>query len=358
MAFLPRPTLQPLPIAWGPTFGAHPGFPVPCYPGMTTWAPGPPFASPQLPTSAGAGRTQPCQTTPVQMQDLNTTLREEGAGRRHVDDIRRLRCAPHVVPCTLRAAKAKPLCAPRPSGKKGNKERQYTIDDLKGMAAAVLSGAKPSARVAAISAGLPSAERSLNRYLKALREKSAAGATPRTVAQQLELVEDMEFKEKGNVDLCVRRLFTEDELDYFARAIKLYSEMGWPLDYQQIRCMFSHAAANMNKMPWKPGEPYVCSTSYVAKFVQTRPELRAFKASHVDPLRAKKATAEVCPCRASSLPCRTLASFLVHRLVAFDIIKRRMNFYSRFPLSQVSVDFYSISGVGYPCLALLDETAQ
>mmetsp|Transcript_18859 Transcript_18859/g.47144 ORF Transcript_18859/g.47144 Transcript_18859/m.47144 type:complete len:86 (+) Transcript_18859:850-1107(+) len=39
-----------------------------------------------------------------------------------------------------------------------------------------------------------------------------------------------------------RRLFTNDELDYFKRALKLYSEMGWPLDYQQIRCMFSHAA--------------------------------------------------------------------------------------------------------------------
>ncbi|KAL1525482.1 hypothetical protein AB1Y20_020338 [Prymnesium parvum] len=265
MAFLPRPPLQPLPIAWGPPFGARPGFPVPCYPGMATWAPGSPFASPQLPTSGGAARAQPCQMTPVQMQDLNTSLREE--------------------------VKAKPLCA-RPSAKKGHKERQYTIDDLKGMAAAVLSGTKPSARVAAISAGLPSAERSLNRYLKGLREKCGADTTT-SVAEQLELVEAMEFKDKGNVDLCVRRLFTEDELDYFARAIKLYSEMGWPLDYQQIRCMFSHAAANMNKMAWKPGEPYVCSTSYVARFVQMRPELRAFKASHVDPLRAKKASAEV-----------------------------------------------------------------
>ncbi|KAL1520258.1 hypothetical protein AB1Y20_023727 [Prymnesium parvum] len=182
MAFLPRPPLQPLPIAWGPPFGAHPGFPVPCYPAMPTWAPGPPFASPQLPTSGGAARTQPGQNmTPVQMQDLNKTLREE--------------------------AKAKPL---RPSGKKGNKERLYTLDDLKGMATAVLSGAKPSARIAAIEAGMPSAERSLNRYLKAIREKCATTAS---VAQHLELVEDMEFKEKGNKDLCDRRLFTEDELD-------------------------------------------------------------------------------------------------------------------------------------------------
>ncbi|KAL1519062.1 hypothetical protein AB1Y20_003330 [Prymnesium parvum] len=39
-----------------------------------------------------------------------------------------------------------PPCASRPNGKKGVKERQYEVDDLRKMAAQVISGEMPSGR--------------------------------------------------------------------------------------------------------------------------------------------------------------------------------------------------------------------
>ena len=182
------------------------------------------------------------------------------------------------------------------SGKKGEKEREYTLGDLKQMAVCVLSGAASSVRAAALTAGLPKAERSLNRYLSDVRKNEALqhSSAAETMSAQINFVkENLEFKEKGNEDLLARRLFSSDELDFFARSLKLFAEMGWPLDYRQIRVMMSEAAAKKFGMQWDGGQRCVCSTSYVAKFVKSRPELRAFKTSHIDPLRAKKATAQV-----------------------------------------------------------------
>ncbi|KAL1530316.1 hypothetical protein AB1Y20_001225 [Prymnesium parvum] len=159
-------------------------------------------------------RMHPWQMTPVQMQDLNSIRRDEAnKAERHA----------------------------RPSGKKGLKERQYQIEDLRAMASAVLSGTQPNAHAAAMAAGLPSAERTLRRYLKEVAAQHAGNEQMPARDKQIEGVQEMEFKRKGQEDLTARRLFTNDELDYFKRALKLYSEMGWPLDYQQIRCMFSHA---------------------------------------------------------------------------------------------------------------------
>ncbi|KAL1527748.1 hypothetical protein AB1Y20_009133 [Prymnesium parvum] len=270
MQYFPRPPLAPIPVAVGAQFGTPQGAVLYRPAGNAPQAPIFAYGSPQLSTTGGAGLfvgAQPWPMTPMQMQDVNRTLPKK--------------------PCTARRATAK----------KGQKERQYTIDELKSMAEAVLSGKETSARAAALSAGLPRAERTLNRYLKELRDKSSetqVHATSEKAALQLELVDDLSFKARGNKELCARRLFTEDELDYFARALKLYAELGWPMDYQQIQCMFSRAASAMGRQEWKPGDQYVCSTAYVAKFVQNRAELRAFKTSHVDPLRARKATVEVC----------------------------------------------------------------
>ena len=56
------------------------------------------------------------------------------------------------------------------------------------------------------------------------------------------------------------------------------------------------AAAKVGRIDWKTGEPHVVSHAYVAEFVKSRPGLHAYKVSHVDPLRSKKATAKVCFC--------------------------------------------------------------
>ena len=179
------------------------------------------------------------------------------------------------------------------SGKKGKAERQYNHKELVEAVAKVLTKEKPSARAACINC--PSAIRSVQRHLQEIRKnESLQREHPEaTLAAQLEYLEKLERPNKGNADFAARRLFSEDELEYFARALKLYAEMGWPMDYQQIRLMFSEAAARMNRVDWKWGQPFVCSTSYVADFVREHPELKAFKMSHIDPLRAKKATPQV-----------------------------------------------------------------
>jgi hypothetical protein len=191
------------------------------------------------------------------------------------------------------------------SSKKGTQERQYSPEDFLSMVEEVLRGG-PGVSSASVAKErkFPSAERSLQRYvadLKAMESLRRPTEAESRAAQIAYASETLELKQKGNVDLMSRRLFSEDELDYFARALKLYGEMGWPMDYQDIRHMMSQAAADAKRVDWKSGQPYVCSTSYVAAFVRSRPELRAYKTSHIDPLRSKKATAQApdheMPCR-------------------------------------------------------------
>ncbi|KAL1515032.1 hypothetical protein AB1Y20_004098 [Prymnesium parvum] len=227
--FLPRKPLQPLPIALGPTFATAQGsIAAPVAVGPAFWHPCfPPVASPLLPTSC-AGlpfRAHAALLTPVQMPALDAVIPSESAGKKKQK--------------TTQGTS-------RPTGnKKGVKERQYDVDDLRKMAALqVISGEMPSARAAALAAGLPHANRSLDRYLRRVRENASLQCElpAHTTAARLQHVSRLEFKEKGNPGFYDRRLFSDDELDTFARALKLYADMGWPMDLQQIRHMFSQAA--------------------------------------------------------------------------------------------------------------------
>ena len=123
----------------------------------------------------------------------------------------------------------------------------------------------------------PTAVRSVQRYLKVIRSDPALQREDQeaNLAAQLDHVEEMDLAPKGNPDFNLRRLFSEDELLFFARSLKIFADMGWPLDYQQIRLMFSEAAAKMKRVDWKWGQPYICSTTYVAEFVRRSPELKA-----------------------------------------------------------------------------------
>ena len=180
------------------------------------------------------------------------------------------------------------------SAKAGTPERLYSESEYRSMLDLVVSGAR-SARAAAIERGFPSAERTLQRHAKAIRAMpSLQRDTPEaTLLAQLAHVANASLDIKGNPDLRSRRIFSTDELDYFARALKLYSDMGWPMDIQAIQLMFSQAAKEKGRVDWRLGDAYVVSSAYVSDFVKSRPELRAYKAGHIDPLRSKKATAQV-----------------------------------------------------------------
>ncbi|KAL1519312.1 hypothetical protein AB1Y20_022839 [Prymnesium parvum] len=235
--FFPRKPLQPLPIALGPTFataqGGTPRVPI----GPAFWAPCfPPVASPLLPTSCIGlpFRAHAAQLTPVQMPALDAVPSENEGKKKQ------------------KTAQG----ASRPTGnKKGVKERQYDVDDLRKMAAQVISGEMPSARAAALAAGLPHANRSLDRYLRRVCENASLQCElpANTTAARLQHVSRLEFEDKGNPDFYDRRLFSDDELDTFARALKLYADMGWPMDMQQIRHMFSQAAAQRKLQNWCSG---------------------------------------------------------------------------------------------------------
>ena len=179
--------------------------------------------------------------------------------------------------------------------KKGVKERLYSEEEFVWMASAVLRKEKSSAREAARDAGYVSATRKLQTYLKAVKaDATLVREQPAdTLAARLAHVAAYGHVEKGNVDLTSRRIFSVDERFYFARALKVYNDMGWPMDYQAVQLMFSQAAKQKKRVDWKPGDPHVVSRTYVANFVKSSPELRAYKASNIDPLRSKKATATV-----------------------------------------------------------------
>ena len=190
-------------------------------------------------------------------------------------------------------------------------ERQYALEDFQVMVREVLLG--QSARQAALLAGFPRAERSLKLYVKSIRKNASLQRTTReeTLSAQLEFVDGLLFAQKGNtdLDLLLRRIFSKDEEDVLASTLKSYSQLGWPLDYQQVRMLFADAARRKGRIDPRTGEPFKCSTSYVAAFIAARPELKAFKASHIDPLRSKKATAQVmCAYSMCGMLCRSHVS--------------------------------------------------
>lgn len=184
-------------------------------------------------------------------------------------------------------------------------ERQYSEEAFRGMLCAVLRGT--GAQRAAEDAGHPSAARSLKRYASAIRQAPAlqCSSAAATLQAQLAHANALTLKQKGNLDLMARKIFSEGELEYLASALRLYGDMGWPMDYQQIRGLMRDIAEEKGIIDWKTGKTPDVSLSYAREFVQSRDELKAYKASNIDPIRSKKATEEVLlhPLAPEPLPC-------------------------------------------------------
>ena len=115
-----------------------------------------------------------------------------------------------------------------------------------------------------------------------------------TLESQLAFAAEISFKRKGQQDLLLRRIFGCDDLDYFASAIKMYGDLGFPMEYWQIQAMMYKTVKKRGLVDWKTGELFTVSPTYVRDFVNSRPDLKAYKASNIDPLRTKKATETVC----------------------------------------------------------------
>ena len=200
------------------------------------------------------------------------------------------------------AAKPAAKVARSATGKvaRGPERHGYTLQDFRRMVVATLQGKYPSPKATAESAqfNFPTARASLERYVSEIRKdpRLFCSTPSETRARQIEYAHHLEFKIKGNEDFALKRLFSEDNLAFFARSLKMYADLGWPMDVLATQHMFSRAAKGMGvtNTPWKPGDEHVVSRSYVTKFLNhPKWELKTLKASNIDPLRSKKATSQV-----------------------------------------------------------------
>jgi hypothetical protein len=211
---------------------------------------------------------------------------------------------------------------------------------------------RESARVG----GFEGARSVLSLYARKVRDDTLLWrASPEdTLQAQCEFVGKLELDEKGKPELMARQIFNDDEKLYFARGLKLYADMGWPMSVKQIAALMQDAAqrkatrkgvrilllfaqhscvaplicVRMAFVPvrksvlqkktctrvvflntlyslnsysflfeghvdWKTGQAFLVSRSYVRGFLKEHPELKLFKSSNIDPLRSKKATASV-----------------------------------------------------------------
>ena len=208
-------------------------------------------------------------------------------------------------------AKAIPLAVPASNPKKGQKEYAASINDFRFMLATVLRGGKDSGSDAvAARCGFPSESRSLRRYAAEIRndERLRRASAAETLQARLVAAAQVEYKPKTPPNFEARRLFSDDDLLFFERTLIKYGEMGWPMEYRAIQRLFSTTAKEMGRVDWKSGDAYVVSETYVRAFVKRRPTLRALKTTNIDPLRSKKASVTVGPCRGARRTCCTFVS--------------------------------------------------
>ena len=262
-----------------------------------------PRTVPNLPISTAPAHVfvapQPWQFTPAHHANFASSLRQEAASYSSLISRPMSSGIPLVVDGVVQLdhhrpspLSLKPLVTA--NGKKGSSERVYSEEEYRAMLDKVVCRTS-SARKAASDAGFPSAARTLQRHAKKIRAipSLVCSTAAATLAAQRAHVASLSLAAKGNADLASRRIFSIDDLDYFARSLKVYADMGWPMDLQALRLMFSHAAKDMNRVDWRLGDKPVVSRKYVSDFINKRPELRMYKASHIDPIRSKKASPQV-----------------------------------------------------------------
>jgi hypothetical protein len=132
--------------------------------------------------------------------------------------------------------------------KKDEKERAYSEAQFQSMLCAVLRGR--SARRVADDANFPGARCTLQRYARDIRNNPSLERwdEAETLEAQLQFAATVTLKQKGNFELTARRIFSEDELDFFAAQLKMYAEMGWPYRRAACECRSSGASSRASRV--------------------------------------------------------------------------------------------------------------
>jgi len=109
--------------------------------------------------------------------------------------------------------------------------RQYEPETLR-QALRILFAEGVSVRKAALRVGEPTMLRTIQRYACAIRQDVdlLRNSSARTRAARLARIDELLLKQQGNPEWSARRMFSKDALDFFARVVKLYAKLGWPLD--------------------------------------------------------------------------------------------------------------------------------
>lgn len=295
-----------------------PSYPMP-YP-MQPFSPMQPFPYPMLPQQLQPlqNTTQPSVALPmaqanVVVSSLVTPMAE------YCENIRPL------PKQSSAAVMQKPQPVAKPAGtKKNTTERDAPVEVFRQMLVTVLRGGQGGSEVVAQQAGFPRMARSLRNYAAEIRAdvRLQQSDPEATLSARIAAAELVEYKDKAPVNVKALRLFSDDDLLFFERTLVKYGDMGWPMDYKAIQRLFSLTAKKMGRGDWRSGDDYVVSESYVRRFVQGSPVLKAFKCSNIDPLRSKKACltvrSNVWLCT-SCVPCIAIEYVCVCRILALSM---------------------------------------
>lgn len=96
----------------------------------------------------------------------------------------------------------------------------------------------------------------VRRYGQRLLRVGAGDSSTRALDQRRVAIAALEPPKKGNPELRGRRLFTSDELELFATAVRRYAEMGFGLDVTGIASMMNTAqrfrVSSEEVSTWRP----------------------------------------------------------------------------------------------------------
>ena len=129
--------------------------------------------------------------------------------------------------------------------------RTYSNEILRGALRLILGEDESPSVDAAARVGAPSAARTLRRYAAEIIKNTdlLCNDIAETRATRLAFVDSMLVKNMGSPSFADCILFSKDNLEFFARVVKLYASLGFPLDRER-RGYQERASARGS--PWRP----------------------------------------------------------------------------------------------------------
>lgn len=157
-----------------------------------------------------------------------------------------------------------PAPATRQPGRKRRKLRAYTLTQLRNallrVADNVAAGRSPRWAASAQAEGISGAKTTVCRIGKRMLAVGVAERPEVALTMRRAFVSKLELARMGSPDLRGRKLFSVDELETFAAAIRRYAEMGCGCDVSAVARMMTVALRKMGRTK-SSGAPMVATES-------------------------------------------------------------------------------------------------